>query len=637
MTANPLAPFTTLQRGHPRLMATDTFLNRAREAMRDSEGQRIKGKVVAEAEDWLCKRMARREGEEEDFDFLIEVRDLLRRFQTLGMAWFFERQDPRYLDRIKQELKHVCVCFHDWNPAHFLDTAEMTHAVAIAYDWFYAHLSPDERRMCIDAIMEKGLRRGYEQFTGTPRPNWPVETRNWNIVCNAGLMMGALAIADDVADPLPEIVFQRCLDSVPTGFRGYCPDGGWDEGPGYWGYATEYAALLLSSLDTALHTEFGLADLPGFRKAGDFRMHCEGAAPGDRQFRRFFNFSDCEEQRRGSWSLRWLAWRFDNPRYTWMAHKDAQARAMDLFWYAPQPAKDPSKGLPLNKVFRGRANVAMLRGAWGVKAASFSAEGFQPWLQEEAAAEEIFLGVRAGANSRQNGHGHLDLGSFVLDALKKRWATDLEPVDHDYYLPGYFDVEQGRRFRYYRPSTAGHNTLLINGFNQALDVETDIVAFGKSPEIVLVVADLTAAYPDCVRVRRGFALVHGQHVMIVDEIVPKKKLTVAWQMHTRATPAAHRNRVVLTHKPDLHFYVEVLEPQNAQLIAERPAVTPPEGDNLPDVQKLVATFTNVAKPLRIAVHLSPQPSPPQQLPEPLGEPLWRWIHWAAPRKARAIR
>lgn len=628
MAANPLVPFATLQRNHPRLIVTREFIDRATNAIRDPAGQRIKRKVVEDAVTFLGQRMVKREDpDDDDFDFLNEVRDVLRRFQTLAMAWFFDANDPGYLQRIREELAVICG-FPDWNPAHFLDTAEMTHAVAIAYDWFYHQLTPDEHRMCQLAILEKGLRRGYDQLTGTPRPNWPVETRNWNIVCNASLIMGALAIAEDVNDPLPEIIFQRCLDSVPTGFDGYSPDGGWDEGPGYWAYATEYAAYLLSSLRTALQTEFGLADLPGFRLAGEFRMHVEGAAVGDRQFRRFFNFSDCEEQRRGSWCLRWLAWRFCDERYTWMAHKDAQARPMDLFWYAPQPPFDPNKSLRLNKVFTGRANVAMLRAAWGTKAAAFHAAGFQPWAQPVPEAEELFLGIRAGANSRQNGHGHLDLGSFVLDALKERWATDLEPVEHDYYLPGYFDVEQGRRFRYYRPSTAGHNTLLINGFNQALDIETEIVAFREVPGLVVVVADLTPAYPDCLRIRRGFALVDGLHVFIVDEIVPKKKMTVTWQMHTRAVPEEQGNRVVLT-KGRKKFFVELMSPERVALLAQPATVTQPgEGPNLCDVRKLVATFTKVKKPLRIEVHLSPQPNPPRPLPGPLNEPLWRWICWA---------
>jgi hypothetical protein len=244
-------------------------------------------------------------------------------------------------------------------------------------------------------------------------------------------MIGALAIVRDVPDPLPETVFQRCLESVPTGFHSYSPDGGWDEGPGYWAYATEYAAYLLSSLNTCAADRIWAGGPAGLLRKRPLSHACRRrcATESNRQRRRFFNFSDCDEERRGSWCMRWLSWRFEEPRFNWMAHKDGQARAMDLFWYMPMQ-QNSTKGLELNKVFKGRANVAMLRGAWATKAGT----GFRPWLPE-ATEDEVFLGIRAGHNSRENSHGHLDLGSFVLDAQQVRWATDLPPVDGDIPFP----------------------------------------------------------------------------------------------------------------------------------------------------------------------------------------------------------
>jgi hypothetical protein len=155
---------------------------------------------VDEAQEALTAPQPKRVPEK---DFLNEARDTLRRFQALGMAWFIDHEDARYVQRIREELAVVCG-FHDWNPGHFIDAAEMTHAVAIAYDWFYDHLSGTERDKCVQAIMEKGLRPGYEQLVGMPRPAvWPTRNTNWNIVCNAGLMIGALAIMQDVTDAFP--------------------------------------------------------------------------------------------------------------------------------------------------------------------------------------------------------------------------------------------------------------------------------------------------------------------------------------------------------------------------------------------------------------------------------------------------
>ena len=52
------------------------------------------------------------------------------------------------------------------------------------------------------------------------------------------------------------------------------------------------------------------------------------------------------------------------------------------------------------------------------------------WLDPSA----MFVGIKAGTN-RVN-HSHLDLGTFVLDALGQRWAVDLG--GDNYNLPGYF-------------------------------------------------------------------------------------------------------------------------------------------------------------------------------------------------------
>ena len=44
--------------------------------------------------------------------------------------------DRRYVDRLWRDLDAVAA-FPDFNPKHFLDTAEMTHALGVAYDWLY--------------------------------------------------------------------------------------------------------------------------------------------------------------------------------------------------------------------------------------------------------------------------------------------------------------------------------------------------------------------------------------------------------------------------------------------------------------------------------------------------------------------
>lgn len=601
-----MEPFPSEWPARPRLMATPQRIADLKEAIqRSPAGQALKAEIIRKAGKAL--------GEPPLLDYgdpLRTTRKTLRRVQYLGLAWLLDG-DRRYAERARQELQAICQ-LPDWTPSHFLCAAEMTHAAAIGYDWFYGELDDGERAACVAAIVQKGLKPGAESLASTQKA-WPNQVNNWNIVCNGGLMIGALAVAETEAE-WSRKVFLRCLDSVPTGFRGYSPDGSWSEGPGYWSYATEYAAYLLSSLRSAIGHDFGLAGLPGFRDTGFFLLHAEGSASGTDTKWKLFNYSDSEEERTGSWALRWLYLRFKkhDPRYALynlIALRDAQSTPMDLLWFSSDEPKDAAPAdIPRNAVFRGLANVAMLRGGWGEKAT------FRP----------------SSADSR----GDVYLGGFVLDAQNVRWAIDLAPVDAetadcaaDYQLPGYFDIDLERRFRYYRTGTIGHNTLLVNGFNQALGVDTEIIAFGeKPPAVALVVMDLTAAYPDCLRVRRGFALIEGREVLIVDELTPKQPVNVVWQMHTRAQ--ARSGRVAELTQDAKRFYVRILEPQSTEFVVQAAEVRQPREAPNKDVRRLVATLPNVALSARLAIHLSASATPPAKLPDPLGGPLWSWIAWA---------
>ncbi|WP_260704071.1 hypothetical protein [Edaphobacter flagellatus] len=47
--------------------------------------------------------------------------------------------DKRFAERARQEML-ASANFPDWYPKHFLDTAEMTAALGVGYDWLYSFL-----------------------------------------------------------------------------------------------------------------------------------------------------------------------------------------------------------------------------------------------------------------------------------------------------------------------------------------------------------------------------------------------------------------------------------------------------------------------------------------------------------------
>jgi hypothetical protein len=70
-------------------------------------------------------------------------REAVLRIYALGIMKFIDG-DTKWTVRAKSELAALAL-FPDWNPVHFLDTAEMTHAVAVGLDWFHDDLSATER------------------------------------------------------------------------------------------------------------------------------------------------------------------------------------------------------------------------------------------------------------------------------------------------------------------------------------------------------------------------------------------------------------------------------------------------------------------------------------------------------------
>src|SRR5690606_22433149 len=179
--------------------------------------------------------------------------------------------------------------------------------------------------MIREAIVEKGLKPGIAAYEGARYGWWRNAHHNWNQVCNGGLMLGALAIAEDEPE-LAEQIMRPALARLPRAMRSVAPDGGWNEGPGYWEYTIRYTVPLIATLQSALGNEFGLADFEGFDQTGSFRLHFVGPT------RLPFNFADAGEGRSGgSPMMYWLGRRFDQPQW----YNAGCGGPLGLFWYQP--------------------------------------------------------------------------------------------------------------------------------------------------------------------------------------------------------------------------------------------------------------------------------------------------------------
>jgi hypothetical protein len=525
---------------------------------------------------------------------LATSRSVLGRTYTLALMCRLHNE-PRYAERLWRELQTVAE-FADWNPRHFLDTAEMTHAVAIGYDWLYDRWTDAQRATLRDAIVRHGLKPGLDVYRGNKW--WARCTHNWNQVCNGGMTVGALAIADHEPQMAEEIL-TRAIASVPLAMKSYAPDGAWGEGPGYWNYATTYNVVMLAALRSALGSDFGLSDLEGFRDNGLFPIYMTSPIG------RAFNFADSGDRIGHADCMFWLAQRFDRPVYTWFAATVGRPTAAAMIWYR-QPGQDPAAaGLPLDKYWR-QVEVVTLRSVWNDPQA-------------------LFCGIQAGSNLVN--HNHLDLGSFVLDALGQRWAVDLGA--DDYNLPGYFGK---KRYEYYRLRAEGHNTLVINpdaGPDQDVRATARIARFVSQPDRAFAIADLTPAYArHAQRVERGMVMLDRRSVLVQDE-VEARAADVWWFVHTMAKVAlADDGRSATLSLGKAKLLARLLSPAEARFelrdATPLPASPSPQGQRTnAGVRKLTVHLAKVDR-LQLAVLFTPctgktEPSVPPQV-----APLAKW-------------
>ncbi len=497
-----------------------------------------------------------------------------RRVAALAMAYNIFGEE-KYAQRCYAELEAACN-FKDWNPSHFLDTAEMSTAFALGYDWLYHWMNDEQRAFIRQNMIEKGLMQVMEDYEDKPRTrtyywyqDYPGD--NWKLVCNGSMSMAALAIGDeaDARDIASEVLTYAYKESYAFVRRAYSEkDGTYSEGLGYWDYATYYLGLYSSALTSAAGTDYGLAEHEGLRKSVDFVRYMSSNTP------KSFSFGDDRESRDTGWTvLLWLADYYQSYDIASVRLKkipNDSFNYLDLLWIEEDKTPDSAKDSPTDWGEVGASN-ASFRNTW-----------------DESG---IVAALHAGENVYKY-HGHYDLGSFYLESNGARFFTDL----------GNENYELENRQYSYRIRAEGHNTLVINP-SQELDqqegAECLITQFNSGNE-AFAVTDLTAAYEPsgAESVVRGLKMIKDKEcVVIQDEISLNAPAEIYWFAHTKGEIAvADDGRSAIVTVGSEKIWVGLISDggkfsvMNAELLPTSLAV-PNQTDNS-EYRKLTVHLTN---------------------------------------------
>lgn len=546
----------SLKEQHPRLISTERVEKIKQVIQEDKLAKQIWISNLEFAEELLDKKPVIYE--KPDGRRLLRVsREALERIRSLSLCYLILGEE-RYAERAWQELEAVA-SFSDWNPSHFLDCAEMTHAVAIGYDWLYDFWNADQRKFLQVAIVQKGLNPALDVYSR--EVGWHKGNINWNQVCNGGISIGALAIAEHIPDIASKIL-STAIEGILLPMKVYEPDGGGYEGPTYWDYGSRYNVFFMDALDNSLGTDFGLSTMEGFRRSADFQIHLSATDL------LCFNFSDSDIKAMSTAQHFWMGKKYDQPRYSgfrYMALKrGAEANILDLLWFDDRFKNFDLNSMSLDKHFRV-AEIITMRDSWE------NGKGFA-------------IAMKGGSSTRV--HSHMDLGSFILECEGVRWFTDFGKDRQTYQR----HINKAGRWDFYRTRAEGHNTLVINpefkgSQKRTEDGIAEFIKFESGKESAVAVLDVSKAYYNDALFKRTFTLTRGKEFRIADEIKCKEPSELFLFYHTDAEiELTKNNRQAILNKDGKSMVVNLVKPLGAQfeVLAAEPL---PESPILPFQEK----------------------------------------------------
>lgn len=424
--------------------------------------------------------------------------------------------DMKYAKRAEREISAVCA-FEDWNPAHFLDVAEMAAAVAIGYDWLHDALSDETKKAAENAIIKKAFDTSLnEKYAWFYRAD-----NNWNQVCNAGLTLAALAVFEACPERAEDII-EKAVKSNPLALSVYAPDGAYPEGYGYWGYGTNFQVMLLDALDGVFKSDAGLSRKTGFFATPKFVRFM--GAPS----LQCFNFGDCSARTSANPAMFWFAKKNSDASAVWLEKKILEGEAR---FFAGE------RLLPLLVVWasglgeisapddnfysaKGAVPLFIYRGGWNGPA-------------------DAYFAVKGGSASVN--HAHMDAGSFVYEIGGVRWAIDLGMQNYESLESKGIDLwnrgQDSQRWRVFRIGASSHNTITVNDRPHKAKGFAPIVETFELSGKIGARLDLSEIFAGDLKSAERTVVFDGKDTLTVSDTLANggEKSKISWRLNTNAS------------------------------------------------------------------------------------------------------
>jgi len=422
---------------------------------------------------------------------------------TLAFAYLVTGE-ARYAEGAKRYLLHVS----RWDPAgatSFASNDQVFRDIAIksamAYDWLYDALTPEERALVQRHLLARGQVLFSRYASGEHNIlDFPYDSHGQSNVGYLGLV--ALAMARDVPEAANwlEYVVRVYANSFPP-WGG--DDGGWSQGVTYWKWSCFFAFQFADALRGA--TGIDLYQKPWFRENGWFKL--------------YFHPPWCTHSHFGDTHPAGVEAADANN----LAHYAAVYGCPEFRWYA-DGIQTTLDGSPYGYFFYDWPDAP--RPPLAVPSARHSAD--TGWVAMHSALyrpDDIMLFAKASPYGSQS-HSHADQNSFVIYAFGEPLA-----IDSGYY-PWYGSAHHVQ----WAQQTKAHSTILVNGEGQPIQ---DITAAGQSlafhggSAFSYWLGDAAGAYAGkLTRFRRHILHLQPDRFLILDELAAAQPARFQWLLHS---------------------------------------------------------------------------------------------------------
>ena len=228
--------------------------------------------------------------------------------------------------------------------------------------------------------------------------------------------------------------------------------------------------------------------------------------------------------------------------------KNRLAPAM-LIWGASASLANPQKPARLSWMAQGDNPVCFMRSSWNDSSA-------------------VYVGMKMGSPSVN--HGHMDVGSFLLEADGVLWGMDMGGEEYNRLETRGVDLwnsrQNSQRWDVYRYNNFAHNTLSFNHKYQDVKGKAQIDGYSDQENNMYVISDLTPVYKDQVKsAKRAVSLVNKEYVVVEDLIEATKRFTMmTWTMVTPASAKIVADNVMLLEKDGKRLYIKVEGPKKVR-------------------------------------------------------------------------